>query len=163
MSTAMSSFTPLQDTLMHGAVSLSDYLIGERPEQALGTEIFGSCARLEVHGRSDLDFIVRVDEETYHEWLKLSERRNIERLDFREARKHAAVDVLDVFYSTLGDICGGVASARLNILLLPVNWRNRRLHELKRILAHDDPMFMQNIKRDALVYDSKGGYFTRAW
>lgn len=155
MSTAInqSSSTSPQDTLFHGGVCLSYYLLKERPGRVLGTEIFGDCARRRAHQQSDLDFIVLVNGETHRQWMKLIDEHNNGNLDFREVRKYAAVEVLGLYHGSLRVICGDATSARLNVFLFPVDWQNRLDELQKEVLGDDDPMFMKNIAQDAIAYD----------
>jgi hypothetical protein len=71
-------------------------------------------------------------------------------------RRQRAFKALKIDESGLEDGTG-VKPDKLDIFLLPPNWRER-LSELQELGSHSDPNFMQNIARDARTFVSEQGF-----
>ncbi|MGB2787218.1 MAG: nucleotidyltransferase domain-containing protein [Candidatus Saccharimonadaceae bacterium] len=122
-------------------------------------EVFGSIARGSGGESSDLDVILVVDDETASKWAENVIKRlgyfgrAFSNSDFYDSAKHARLDVAAEILGTVPEAIYLLWYMRnIDIFLFPPDWRDH-LDELQRIGRHSDPMFMQNVARDALRYD----------
>ena len=160
------SRTPLDlapPTRRDNARAIADIL--RRHKHVREVLLFGSLARGEWG--NDIDLIVVTDHGRGSDWINLTEscvkdfaqeeegrkgrtfRRN-GLYHHRRLRMQAAIDALGIDFGNLLRHTLSLASPdRLDIFVFPPNWREY-LRVLQEALPHSDPMFMQNIARDAV-------------
>jgi predicted nucleotidyltransferase len=123
-------------------------------------ELFGSLARGEGGMDSDFDLIIAVDGFTSARWFYDVRDELMQDPFYGEGtalvRRQRAFKALKIDESGLEDGTG-VKPDKLDIFLLPPNWRER-LSELQELGSHSDPNFMQNIARDARTFVSEQGF-----
>ena len=128
-------------------------------------ELFGSIAR-DGRGR-DMDIIIVADDDMRAWEFTFLVAEMMECFDkcgessalagrrdgayhYKGLRREMAMAVFDLDFGMRLHRAEFIAGrANLDIFVFPPNWRNL-LHELQEALPHSDPMFMENIARDAV-------------
>jgi predicted nucleotidyltransferase len=127
--------------------------------------LFGSVARGRIG--NDIDVIATVSEQMFHDYLDWIERLTEEETtttgdaeiySLAAIRYSAAEQVLDWDDAELRRCTRGVPC---DIFLLPADWLNRKA-EMQDMFAHRDPMFTNNIARDARRFNVVTGTFDEA-
>lgn len=122
--------------------------------------LFGSVARGEQSSASDIDLIITVNDHVYDRWQEALREMDPSCFATSVAAKQARLEAASIALCQ-PFVYNSYHMSPIDLFLLPVNWKSR-LDELQTSCGFDDPLFMQNVAKDAESFDPYSDSFPEA-